>query len=141
MILDIKKTDITKKWLLENIDMLITNHVSEKTRIEDLRDYYLGTHDILNRTMSNEYVANNKVVNNFPKYISTVSVGYFMGNSIDYQATDLELKEDTDELKNIMKKGDIESVDIDIAMNCSIAGVGYEYINAFIDYEILTGFN
>ena len=135
MILDNKKEDINRKWLTANIGSLILNHASEKSRIENLRNYYLGDHDILDRTMSNTYVANEKLVNNFPKYITTVSVGYFMGNPIDYMANKITLKKSIDDLKKVMRKGDIESVDIDVAINCSIAGVGYEFINSFTDFD------
>ena len=135
MIVDLKKEDLTIEWIKTNIQTLISEHSAEKSRIANLVDYYEGSHSILDRVMSNEYVANNKLVNNFPKYITTVAVGYFMGNPISYQNTAPDKKDEVDKFKSILKKSDVESVDIDLATNCSIAGVGYELITVIPDDE------
>lgn len=135
MIVDIKKEDLTQEWIQDNLSYLINYHATERKRILSLRNYFNGKHDILNRTMTTEYAANNKLVNNFPKYISTVSVGYFMGNPISYQATKSSLKTKVDKLKKILKKSDVESVDIDLALDDSIGGVAYEFIKSYTDYD------
>lgn len=135
MIVDITKEEVTKEWITDNLGYLVQTHGKQKRRIKELINYYNGLHDILNRTMTTEYAANNKLVNNFPKYITTVSVGYFMGNPISYQATKASLKGKVDKLKKIMKKSDVESVDIDNATDDSISGVAYEFIKSYTDYD------
>lgn len=131
MIVDITKDDLTLEWLMANVPTLIRDHASSRKNIEKLIAYQNGVHEILNRVMGNEFVPNNKLINNFPKYITTVSVGYFMGNPISYQATNTDLDEEVEEFKSVLKKVDVESVDVDLSTSCSITGVGYELVKAF----------
>lgn len=132
MIVNITEKELTYEWIVENLPSLIENHTANRATIDLLIKYQNGMHPILNRMMSNEYVPNNKLVNNFPRYITTVSVGYFMGNPISYQATDTSKSEEVEKFKDILKKVDIESVDVDLSTNCSITGVGYELIKTFV---------
>lgn len=131
MIVDVTEKDLTEQWLMENVPALIKEHENKRNYIKKLIEYQDGKHDILNRVMSNEYVPNNKLVNNFPKYITTVSVGYFMGNPISYQTNDATKEEEVEIFKDILKKVDIESVDVDLSTSCSITGVGYELIKTY----------
>lgn len=136
MIVNIKKKDLTLEWIEDNINSLIAKHTKLQKNMQTLIDYQNGIHaPILNRSFVNEFVPNNKLVNNFPKYITTVAVGYFMGNPISYQSVKVEKEESVEEFKDILKQVDIESVDTDLASSCSITGVGYELIKAYVDEE------
>lgn len=132
MIVDITEKDLTYEWIASNLETLIKNHQSSRKNIDLLISYQNGSHPILNRVMTNEFVPNNKLVNNFPRYITTVSVGYFMGNPISYQPTDVTKAEEVEKFKEILKTVDVESVDVDLSTSCSMTGVGYELIKTFI---------
>lgn len=132
MIVDITKDELTVEWLEENIDSLLAAHSKKRKEMKNLIDYYEGKHSpILNRVFQNEFVPNNKLVNNFPKYITTVAVGYFMGNPISYNPIKADEDKLVEEFKDILKEVDVESVDIDVATSCSMTGLGYELLKPF----------
>ena len=132
MIADVKREDLNDAWFRENLNAFVMEHLKMRKDIQKMIDYQDGIHSpILNRHFVNEFVPNNKLVNNFPKYITTVAVGYFMGNPISYQSVDVKNDETVKEFTSILKKVDIESVDIDIATSCSITGRGYELLKPY----------
>ena len=55
-----------------------------KDRYKRLNKYYIGKHDILERTKDSSNI-NNKVMVNHAKYITDTNVGYLLGNPVDYQ--------------------------------------------------------
>ena len=90
MIADVKREDLNDAWFRENLNAFVMEHLKMRKDIQKMMDYQDGIHSpILNRRFVNEFVPNNKLVNNFPKYITTVAVGYFMGNPISYQSVDV----------------------------------------------------
>lgn len=134
MIVNLTESELNYNWIVDNLEALIAEHKSSvKKNIDKLISYQHGDHPILKRVMTNEFVPNNKLVNNFPRYITTVAVGYFMGNPISYQAVKQEKEEELEKFKQLLKKIDIESVDIDLSTNCSMTGIAYELIKTYVD--------
>lgn len=79
--LDIKKDSVLDE---ETILQLINYHKTTVfSKLENLKEYYEGEHDILNSSSSNGR-PNNKIINNFPSYIVDIHAGYFLGNRINY---------------------------------------------------------
>lgn len=116
-------------------DTIITNQILNdvigyneryKKRFEMLERYYLGRHDILERT-KDEVLSNNKVVVNHAKYITDTNVGYLLGNPVDYQTTE---EYDIQPVLDAYKKQTINDLDSEIAKDVSIFGMQYEYVYA-----------
>jgi SPP1 family phage portal protein len=102
---------------------------AENARKIKLHDYYMGKHSILERAYEDASKPNNKVVNPYANYITTLMIGYFIGEPVQYTGPDeaaLEAFED------IMEYNDEPSVNKEIAKWQSICGEGYEilYIDA-----------
>lgn len=108
------------------IELLIKcfeQHNSMKVRYEKMHRYYDGSHDILNRVLSSELLPNNKLVCNHAEYITDMSVGYVFGTPISY--TD---DENMARLNDIFIEIDEDSHNNELALDCSICGVGYELV-------------
>ena len=115
-----KDTKITNQLLNDVI------HYNEafKERYDRLAKYYLGVHDILDRKKESGAI-NNKVLINHAKYITDISVGYLLGNPVDYQVSE---DYDIQPLLDVYKKQTINDLDTEIAKDVSIFGLQREYV-------------
>lgn len=104
---------------------LITKHESGLEKYAKMRRYYRGEHDILQRRRSNDNVANNKIVNNFAKYITNMSTSYLIGVPVSYSASE---DYDIEPLKNAYLEQDISNIDAELVKICGIYGHAYELI-------------
>ena len=107
-----------------NVKMIancISEHLKEVPRLQKLKDYYDGKHAILNRTKSNNYVANNKAVFNYAKSIVDTVIGYVYGQAVTYGNLDPLLLEHLTVI-------DEDSHNLDLATDMSIFGRAYELI-------------
>ena len=52
-----------------------------------LKDYYLGRHDILRKEGRTNTDVNNKLIANYPAYITNMSTGFFIGQPVTYKTT------------------------------------------------------
>jgi SPP1 family phage portal protein len=68
---------------------------------------------------------NNKLVHDFPKYISTMASGYLVGKPVQYKAPD-EAKEAYKKLNEALEKAKSDCTDSELAMDSSIYGKGVE---------------
>lgn len=117
-----KDTKITNQILNDVIEY----NEKYKDRYKKLELYYLGKHDILNRTKEDR-LKNNKVMINHAKYITDTNVGYLLGNPVDYQA---DSKYNIEPILDAYKKQTINDLDSEIAKDVSIFGLQYEYVYA-----------
>ena len=111
----------------ELIYKLIQKHAQERTRLRDLKKYYLGEHAILKHERRNKNAPNFKTVANHAKDIADTATGYFMGNAIKYNNT---AEGDIESLLVAFDGAEIDQVDTQNALNMSIYGRAYEYIYA-----------
>lgn len=105
---------------------LILKHSNESKRLKNLKDYYLGEHDILKHERRKGQ-PNFKTVANHAKDIADTATGYFMGNPIKYMNTE---GSDLEQLLEAFDGAEIDQVDSDNALNMAIYGRSYEYIYA-----------
>ena len=129
-----KDTKITNKVLND----VIAYNEQYKDRLKRLGYYYVGKHDIFDRTRENEGAKNNKVMINHAKYITDTNVGYLLGNPVDYQVGKDENDQplyDIQPLLDAYKKQTINDLDTEIAKDVSIFGYQYEYVYANEDSE------
>ena len=83
----IKDRDLLNEDGSVPIELLVKcfeNHNEIKLRYEKMHRYYDGMHDILNRTLSNDQLPNNKLICNHAEYISDMAIGYVFGTPISY---------------------------------------------------------
>lgn len=118
-----KDTKITYQVLNDVIEY----NEKVKDRFKKLELYYLGKHDIFNRTKEDNGAKNNKVMVNHAKYITDTNVGYLLGNPVDYQVSE---DYDIEPIINAYKKQTINDLDSEIAKDISIFGLQYEYVYA-----------
>lgn len=96
------------------------NIVSNKYK--KFNKYYDGEHKILDRTLSNASLPNNKIVANHAKYITDMATGYVFGTPVSYVGNG------ADELNKIFVEIDEDSHNNELALDLSIFGVGYELL-------------
>ena len=119
---DLVKDGITP-YLLRR---LIERHSEEAERAARLRSYYEGRHDILKREKAAEGAANNRVVANWAKYITTVATSYLIGYPVTYEA--LGDKYDISKVLDSYRRQNIPAVDVKLEKSASICGAGIEMI-------------
>jgi len=112
----------------------------EKDRAENARkiklyDYYKGKHNILQRSYEDASKPNNRVVNPYANYITTMMTGYFIGEPVEYTSEDEQALES---LKEVFEYNDEPSVNKEIAKWQSVCGEGYDII--YIDKDGNTRF-
>lgn len=91
-----------------------------------LENYYLGEHPgIINRTKITREEINNKIIVNFAKSFTRDIVAYFLGKPIQYVHRDADKRDALKQLVDALSAEDKNTVDYEIANNCSIMGVGY----------------
>ena len=109
----------------ELIYKLIKKHNQERSRLRDLKKYYLGEHAILKHERRNKNAPNFKTVANHAKDIADTATGYFMGNAIVYNNTG---ESDLEPLLVAFDNAEVDQVDTQNALNMAIYGRAYEYI-------------
>ena len=120
-------TDIVKKFIEKDRD--------ENARKIKLHEYYKGRHKIMQRAYEDPSKPNNKVVNPYANYITTLMTGYFIGEPVQYTSPDEAALE---QYKEIMAFNDEPSVNKEIAKWQSVCGEGYEIV--YIDKDGNTRF-
>lgn len=113
-------------------------YLSELTRRKTLFDEYLGIVPIMSRQFTNTYRINNKLRNNWRRFITTQGVGYFLGTPVSYTVEESGYDEKvyeaiTDEIDKFLKRNNISDQDAEIAEHASICGVGYRLL--YIDTD------
>ena len=120
-------------------DKILTKEIIRKfielDRIENARkiklhEYYKGKHDILKRTYDDVSKPNNKVVNPYANYITTLMTGYFIGEPVQYTSDSEKV---LGQYKEVMEYNDEPSVNKEIAKWQSVCGEGYDIV--YIDKE------
>lgn len=122
-----KDTEITAIVIKEAIDF----NEKRRKRFDKLDQYYIGDQAIMHREKP-ETLHNNRVMVNHAKYIVDTNVGYLLGNPVEYQ---VEKQYNIDKILESYKKQTMSNIDSEIAKNCAIFGMQYEYIFANEDAE------
>ena len=102
---------------------------SEYKRLVNLEKYYLANNTtIMNRKKSLNDDINNKLVSGYPRYVTTMAVGYFVGGS---DSVDYIFPKKAEEIENNFRYNDEKAVTTNLAKNASIYGYAVEQY--FID--------
>lgn len=118
--------NIEKLNNVELIQALIKKHSMEAVpRLRRLQKYYLGQHDILQRTMADESKPNNKIVNSYASYITDMVQGYWLGKPVTYTSTNEALLES---VQAIHDANDEQAHNSLIGKDLSIYGSAFELL-------------
>lgn len=114
------ETELTIPLLQEFLD----DHRREvNNRLKKLHDAYKNNHEILNAASKPAYKPDNRLVVNFPKYITDTFNGYFIGNPIKTTTDDKTVAEFVEYLDQYNDQDDNNA---ELAKLCSIFGRGFE---------------
>ena len=115
-----KDKELTEVKLCE----FIQKHKQDiNTRYKVLHDAYTSNHEILNYPPKPKYKPDNRIVVNFPKYITDTMNGFFIGNPIKIVADD---EETAAFVEYIDQYNDQDDNNAELSKICSIFGCGYE---------------
>lgn len=127
----IDKDILTDGITTEIIGKLIERHMTGNDRYHRLHDYYKGRHHILSRRRESGG-ANEKVISNWAKYITTVAVSYLLGNAVTY---DTKEEYDIKPILDSYRGQHISGIDTKLGKEASISGRAIEMIYADEDGE------
>lgn len=109
---------------LELLDKFIGLHKQEVTnRFQKLKDAYESKHDILSAKAKGANKPDNRIVVNFPKYITDTFNGFFIGNPIKIVADEEAV---SDYVEFLDQYNDQDDNNAELSKLCSIYGRGYE---------------
>jgi SPP1 family phage portal protein len=109
---------------IELLDKFLSLHKQEVTeRYQKLKDAYESKHDILNARKKDANKPDNRIVVNFPKYITDTFNGFFIGNPIKVVADDEAV---ADFVEFVDQYNDQDDNNAELSKLCSIYGKGYE---------------
>ncbi len=114
-----KDTELT----LELLEELLREHDTEAKRYKMLREAYESKHKILDAPAKPKYKPDNRIVVNFPKYITDTFEGFFIGNPIKTVAEDEPVAEYVEHLD---KYNDQDDNNAELSKLGSMFGKGYE---------------
>ena len=121
-----KDTDPDDGAILYN---LIHQHETEDHPIFERLESYIDDEPIMDRVAPNDLLT----VNNFAQYITSVTVGYMLGNPVDYVTSD---KVNLDPIINNYSEQSVSDLDLELAEDCSIFGQAFE--NIYVDEDSTT---
>ena len=128
----------TTKDALEEKDIadILLNHEQRfLPRVEKLKRYYAGEHDILKKEQRADSAPNNMIVANYCEYIANMSTGFFMGQPVAYSS----VSGDADAvraLQDVFRYNDEAECNLRLAGEAGITGVAYEVLYLDADAAI-----
>lgn len=114
------------------IRSLVDNFLSYKRRYEKLEDYYEAKHRTILSVNKDTGIPNNKIINAYPKYITDVQTGYFMGQPVAYSADD-GAEDVLEKLQAVFDYNDEQAENAELAKSASVCGRSFELLYADAD--------
>lgn len=125
------EAELTPDFLREVINLHRTRLAPKYKRLTGM---YEGKYDILRQAKKSEYKPDNRLVNNFAKYITDTFNGYFMGIPVKISHPEEAIDA---YLQLISKYNDLDDENAEISKQCDINGVGVELL--YIDEDAQVG--
>ena len=120
-ILRVADSEITSDMLPKLIE--ISNSMG--VRYLKLNNYYRANHDIVSRTFDDPKKPNNRIVNNFARYITDIHTGYFTGKPITYKSDNAEYLK---KIQDIFDYNDEKNVNAELDKLSAIYGHAFELL-------------
>lgn len=111
------------------IRSLVDNFMLYKHRYENLEDYYAAKHRAILAVNKDTGIPNNKIINAYPKYITDVQTGYFMGQPVSYSADD-GAEDVLEKLQVVFDYNDEQAENAELAKYASVCGRSFELLYA-----------
>lgn len=128
----------TTKDVLEEkdiVDILLNHEQRFLPRVQKLKRYYAGEHDILKKEQRADSAPNNMIVANYCEYIANMSTGFFMGQPVAYSS----ISGDADAvraLQDVFRYNDEAECNLRLAGEAGITGAAYEVLYLDADAAI-----
>jgi SPP1 family phage portal protein len=119
----------------KDIYKLIDEYIQKADVFIELEEAFCGKAEILEKAKEADYIADNRIVNNYPGYISNVNIGYFMGKPVKYSSND-ENKNFLKELQDFLNYNDEQDENVVLAREASIKGLAYEMMYVDSDAQL-----
>lgn len=113
-----KERVITTEFLADVISQFKAQYLP---KLNQYYNYYMGKQEILRKTSAAEWKPNNRIVSNYPAYITDSYTGYLTGIDITYSSED-----DIEEIQNILNYNDVATEDSNFLKNALIYGKAFE---------------
>ena len=126
-----KDTPITTEFMSQVISVFKTKDLP---KLNKYFNYYMGNMEIMRKTISQDWKPCNRIVSNYPAYITDSYTGYLTGIDITYTSD-----EDIEEIQNILNYNDVSDEDSALLKDALIFGKAYELV--WIDEEGKQRFN
>lgn len=114
------------------IRSLVDNFLSYKHRYENLEDYYTAKHRAIMAVTKEPGIPNNKIINAYPKYITDVQTGYFIGQPVSYSADD-GAEDVLEKLQVVFDYNGEQAENAELAKSASVCGRSFELLYADAD--------
>lgn len=115
---------------IEELRNFVEAHKNKLAKFKLLQKYYEGHHRTI-EDFERDIETVVKVVNPYPKYITDMLTGYFLGQPVKYAAIDKDTAED-DNLLNLLneiyKYNDEQEENLELGKTCSIKGEAVEIL-------------
>lgn len=104
---------------------------NQQPRIRTLQRYYVGDNSIHYSPRKRSGIADNKIAASFPRYITNLKSGYFLGNPIEYKPDTEKYPKFSSSLNDFNNANSIDYHDKLVKKDLSICGRAYEllYVN------------
>ncbi len=103
---------------------LLNEHRRQReTRLDVLKRYYDGDHDILRRVRLSG-LPNNRLAHALPGYITAIAAGYLVGSPVQYTLKDRPAG--FEQLASVLRRCDTQSLDAELAVDAAVYGKAVE---------------
>jgi SPP1 family phage portal protein len=120
-----KETAITTAFIGEVINKFKTSYLP---KLNKYYNYYMGNQEILRKPSPADWKPCNRIVSNYPAYITDSYTGYLTGIDITYTSD-----EDIEDIQNILNYNDVQYEDATMLKNALIFGKSFELM--YIDED------
>ena len=124
-VLSINESKLVNGVTIKIIKEYICKHEEMKRRYDYLKNLYEGFHDIFSKADKEEWKPDNRLVVNFPKYITDTFIGYVIGVPVKISHEDEKVN---NALQAFNRQNELTDHEAEMAKKCCVFGHAFEYI-------------
>ena len=121
--------------LFKDINQIITDYETAAQVFINLQNAFCGRQSIIDEPAAETGKPDNRLVNNFCGYITTVNVGYFLGKPVGYNLPENQ-RLFLDELTDFLNYNDEHDENVMLAKEASVKGIAYEVMYTDADSKL-----
>ncbi len=112
------------EYVKSHLTDIIKENISNVARFNELEKYYYNENPINNRRVS-DGKPNNKIAHAFPRYISNMAAGYFMGKGVNATSDNDQYLSD---LQAVLNEEYQRDINMELSKEMSIKGIAFELL-------------